>query len=122
MEYSEKPHKRLLVWQQAMHLVVVLYEVTSRFPASELYCLVSQLRRAAISVPSNIAEGLARSTMKDKVHFLIIAQSSLSEVDTQIEISCMVGYISEDEKESLLMSVLQVQALLTGLIRSIRNN
>ncbi len=118
MIYTEKPHKRLLVWQKAMQLVVSIYGLANGFPSHELYRLGAQIRRAAVSVPSNIAEGLSRRTSKDKLQFLGISQSSLSEVDTQVEIAHRVGYIDENTRKTLLMSILEVQALLTGLIRA----
>lgn len=84
---NERPHKKLTVWKKSIDFVTTIYQVTQRFPRDEEYGLKSLLRRAAVSVPSNIAEGLTRKTLNDKLHFLNIAQTSLSEIDTQIEIS-----------------------------------
>ncbi len=121
MTYTEWPHRRLNVWKKAMLQAREVYEKTRSYPRNEQYGLSSQMQRAAVSVPSNIAEGLARPTPKDKVRFLYGAQGSLSELDTQVELSCMVGYISEGEKEALQIGIHEIQMLLTGLIRSIQN-
>ena len=83
----QKPHKKLNVWGSAMELVVDVYRLTESFPSRETYSLTSQIRRAAISIPSNIAEGAARQTRKEFVNYLHMAQGSLSELDTQIEIA-----------------------------------
>ena len=82
-----KPHKSLDVWKKAVDLVQQIYDLTRNFPKNEDYSLTSQMRRAAISVPSNIAEGAARQTKKEFMQFLHMAQGSLSELDTQIEIA-----------------------------------
>lgn len=86
MSFSEvdKPHKKLVVWQKAMALALVLYEATKSFPDEEKYRLVSQMRRAAVSIPSNLAEGAARSSHKELRQFISIARGSLSELDTQV--------------------------------------
>ena len=78
-----RKHKELHVWQDAMTLVEVIYSLTSSFPNHELFGLTGQMRRAAVSVPSNIAEGVARSTLADYLRFLVIARGSLSELDTR---------------------------------------
>lgn len=117
---NERPHKRLRVWQRAKGLVKRIYELTNGFPSNEEFGLKSQLRRAAVSVPSNIAEGLTRKGKKDKLHFLNIAQSSLSEIDTQIEIALDLDYLKKDSYESIELDLVEVQSLLGGLIRSIK--
>jgi len=116
---NERPHKRLVAWQKAVELVTEIYKMTEGFPKKEEFGITSQLRRAAISVPSNIAEGLTRKTKKDKLHFLNIAQASLSEIDTQIEISLRLGYVSQQVYEDVEIRVVEVEKLLSGLIRSI---
>lgn len=83
----------LLVWQEAIQLVKMVYEVTAGFPRDELYGLTSQMRRAAVSVPSNIAEGAARFGTKEFLQFLAIARGSLSEIETQIIIANRLGFI-----------------------------
>ena len=120
MVTDQRPHKNLDVWKKGMQLVVKVYKATSGFPRSEEFGLSSQMRRAAVSVPSNIAEGLARRTDKEKVQFLFVSQGSLSELDTQIEMSKMLGFVDEDTHRVIESEVLTVQKLLSGLIRSIR--
>ncbi len=120
MAYSNRPHKKLKVWNRAMDLAKKIYSRTEEFPTREQYGLAGQLRRAAVSVPSNIAEGLAKGTSKDKVRFLLTAQGSLSEIDTQIELSGMIGYLDEEYVRETIADVQDVQMLLSGLIRTIR--
>src|ERR1044071_4410613 len=91
----DKPHKKLDVWNVALDLVSEIYKLTESFPTREVYGLTSQIRRAAVSVPSNIAEGAGRHTKKEFVNFLHMAQGSLSEVDTQSEIAKRLGYLNE---------------------------
>lgn len=93
---SCKPHQRLELWQQAMLLVKEIYTVTTGFPKEEMFGLVSQMRRAAVSIPSNIAEGAAREGEKEYSHVLRIARGSLSGLDTQVQIAVMLNYIAED--------------------------
>lgn len=117
---SFRPHKKLLVWQEAMELVVQMYELTKIFPREEEFGLKSQLRRAAVSVASNIAEGLARRSKNDKLHFLNMSQASLSEIDTQIEISLRLHYIVSDAFDRVQSKLTRVQKLLSGINRNIR--
>jgi four helix bundle protein len=91
----QKPHKKLQLWSKTIDLVVYLYGITKQFPREEEFGLKSQLRRAAVSIPSTISEGLTRRTRKDKIHFLNMAQGSLSEIDAQIEISYRLELINE---------------------------
>ncbi len=91
----DKPHKRLVAWQKSMDLVVVVYDLTKSFPAEEKFGLVSQMRRAAVSAPSNISEGAADRSYQQFVNFLSIAIGSLNELSTQLEISLRIGYISK---------------------------
>ena len=116
---NERPHKKLVTWQKAVDLVIQIYAMTDGFPNKEAFGLTAQMRRAAISVPSNIAEGLTRKTKKDKLHFLNIAQASMSEIDTQMEISLRLGYISEQVYEKAEARLVEVEKLLSGLARSI---
>lgn len=117
----EKPHKKLDLWKNAIELVLQVYEVTKSFPREEEFGLKSQLRRAAVSVPSNISEGLTRATRKDKLHFLNIAQGSLSELDAQLEISQRLTYIDEQQATKIGEVQTAVESLLSGLIRSLRH-
>lgn len=91
----DKPHKRLIAWQKGMDLVVLVYELTKTFPKEEIYGLTSQMRRASISVPSNIAEGAADRSHEQFKNFLSIAIGSLNELNTQLELAFKIGYLSE---------------------------
>lgn len=102
-------HKELDVWKLSVDFVEEIYKVTQSFPGYELYGLTSQMRRAAVSVPSNIAEGAARNSVKENLQFLFIALGSLSEIETQLEISLRLGYINDkslDEKITIIRSKL----------------
>lgn len=103
-------HRELRVWQNAMSLVRDVYTVTKVFPIEEQFGLISQLRRAAVSVPSNIAEGAARTSKREFAQFLSVARGSLAEVETQILIAKDLGYLVHDE---------EILAAISGLLRSI---
>ena len=115
---SRKPHQRLELWQQAMLLVKEIYAVTTDFPKEEMFGLVSQMRRAAVSIPSNIAEGAAREGDKEYSHFLSIARGSLSELDTQVQIAVMLSYIAEDHTLHGLLD--RVGKLLSGFSKKLK--
>lgn len=115
----EKPHKRLEVWKQSMALGLEVYRLTRQFPAEERYTLTPQIRRAAISVPSNIAEGAARQTTREFRHFLHIAQASLSELDTQLDLSLGLGYMTPDALEGIRSQLERIDKMLTGLLKSL---
>src|SRR3989304_9973327 len=121
MVKNDRPHKRLRLWEKAIELVISVYTVTKGFPLEEQFGLKSQLRRAAVSIPSNLAEGLTRKSRKDKLHFFNISQASLSEVDAQFEISHRLGYLNENEYNAIEQRCSEVQMLLNGLIRSIES-
>ncbi|MDB5902695.1 MAG: four helix bundle protein, partial [Betaproteobacteria bacterium] len=93
----KRNHRDLHAWQQAIELVAAIYALTSRFPDSERYGLTSQMRRAAVSVPSNIAEGAARASTRDLIRFLNIAAGSLSELDTLVAVAKKLGYVENLE-------------------------
>ena len=114
----EKPHKKLDVWNLSMELVKQVYEITGSFPQHEIFALTSQIRRAAVSIPSNIAEGAARQTTRELVNFLHIAQGSLSELDTQLDISCGLKYMKEAERQALDNLMVRIDKMLSGLISS----
>ena len=117
---GEKPHKKLEAWRKAVDLVVAIYDTTRRFPSDERFGLAGQMQRAAISVPSNIAEGGARGSNRGFVNALHIARGSLSELDTQLIIAQRLGYIGEEELARLALSLSEVDRLLNGLIASVR--
>jgi four helix bundle protein len=96
-----RDYRKIHAWQEADDLTVAVYQQTKRFPKEELYGLTSQLRRAAYSVPSNIAEGSARGTNKDYLHFLHIARASLTEVQYFIHLSGRLGYLAEADQVEL---------------------
>ncbi|MEO5927108.1 MAG: four helix bundle protein [Patescibacteria group bacterium] len=107
---ATKGHKDLIVWQKSMDLVVMVYELTKQYPKDELYQLTSQMRRAAVSIPSNIAEGRKRGGETEFRQFLRIAFGSAAELETQIEISQRLGYASEP-------SLLRINATLDEIMR-----
>lgn len=113
----EKPHKKLNVWKAAIELVSEIYVISRSFPAEEKYSLTSQMKRAAISVASNIAEGAARKTKKEFIQYLHVAQGSISELDTQLEIAKRLKYVTEDKVSSLDVSMEKIDKMLSGLIR-----
>jgi four helix bundle protein len=115
----EKPHKRLDVWQAAMKSTVMIYKLTDRFPEKEKFGLVSQMRRAAISIPCNIAEGAARQGKKEFKNFVSMAQGSVSELDTQLDLSVLIGYLTKDMVEGVTAELLRIDKMLSGLIRSL---
>jgi four helix bundle protein len=112
-----RKHHELVAWQVAVELVSDIYKLSASFPHTEQYGLTSQLRRAAISVPSNIAEGAARTSKKEFLHFLSVARGSLSEIDTQLTIAKRLGLISDDTQ--IQESLDRVFGLIGGLIRSL---
>ena len=116
----EKPHKKLDVWKESINLVILVYELTRQFPKNEIFGLISQLRRAVISIPGNIAEGAARQTRREFVQFLYIARGSLSEVDTYIEIARRLGYIEKGSLAMVEQKMIDVDKIITGLIRSLK--
>ena len=110
-------HKDLEVWKEAMGLAVEIYTVTKKFPKEELYGLTSQIQRAAVSVPSNIAEGCARKSNKETLRFLSIALGSLAEVETQLILSMHLSYVKDID--SLTNKIAKVRQLNLGLIKHI---
>lgn len=115
-----RAHHELKAWQEAMALVKEVYALTAGFPKEEVYSLTSQMRRAAISVPSNIAEGASRNGKKEFVNFLCIARGSLSELETQTVIARDLGYVADTA--ALESRIDQVFRLVAGLINSLRRS
>ena len=111
-----RPHKKLDVWKAAMDLVIEVYRLTEKFPKEERFGLTVQVRKAVVSIPSNIAEGASRNTKKEFVNFLYIAQGSLSELDAQLEIAYRLGYIGEEDFAGLDQNMDRIGRMLTGLI------
>ena len=113
----EKPHKRLNVWRQAVELSLLMYQATEKFPLEERYSISDQMRRAATSIATNIAEGAARKSKREFARFLHIAQGSLSELDTQLEIVKRLGYLHEESWRVLDSRMNEIDKMLSGLIR-----
>lgn len=111
--------KKLSVWLKAHKLVIATYKITENYPKTEMYCLMPQIRRAVISVPSNIAEGSKRKTNKDRKHFISMAETSLEEVKYYYLLSYELGYISKQEGEGLTESAREIGKMLTGLYKSL---
>jgi four helix bundle protein len=113
-----RKHHELRAWQEAMSLVKDIYAITAAFPKEEIYSLTSQMRRAAVSIPSNIAEGAARTGDKEFLQFLSISRGSLSELETQLIIAQELGYLLETN--DMMLKIDGVYGLLGGLMKSIR--
>jgi len=105
-------HKDLEAWKQSINLVIHIYEITSKYPKEELYGLVSQIRRAAVSIPSNLAEGSARSSKSETLRFIDFALGSIAELDTQMIISQRLGYLNS---EDVFDEIKKVNALISGM-------
>ena len=116
-----KNYKELKVWQKSYQLCVEIYGTTKRFPNDERYGLTSQIRRAAVSVPSNIAEGYGRKTIPEYLRSLYIAYGSNCELETQILLSGDLGYIKEKDTKDLLGKLGEVERMLKALIKSLEN-
>ncbi|MCU7694618.1 four helix bundle protein [Haoranjiania flava] len=115
-----RTHKDLEVWKKSVELVTSIYKLTSNFPREEMFGLTNQIRRSAVSVPSNIAEGAARQSAKEFVHFLSISLGSQQELETQLLISKNLTFMTETEYLNIICEVETVGKLLNGLIKSIK--
>ena len=109
-------YRELIVWQKGMEVVAEVYRLTRAFPREELYGLTQQLRRAAVSIPSNIAEGQARDSSAEFRRFLSIAQGSRAEVETQILIAMRLGYTNETKARATMSLLEEIQKMLAKLI------
>lgn len=118
-----KGHHKLKIWNQSIQLVTKTYKLTESFPNYELYGLTSQIRKSAVSIPSNIAEGAARNSTKEYIDFLSIAQGSCSELETQLIIAKNLGYEldieSPDNIETILEKLNEISMMMTGLKKSL---
>ena len=117
-------YRKLNVYHKSKELVASIYKICDSFPQTELYALGNQLQRAAISVPSNIAEGMGRFSLRERMHFLEIAYGSAMETMCQTEIACMLGYISKESFESIEILIAEISKMLLGLRKNIeeKNN
>ncbi|MEL7171024.1 MAG: four helix bundle protein [Bacteroidota bacterium] len=119
MNRSIESYTDLLVWQRAMDLVDSVYAATRSFPKSEQFGLTAQVRRAVVSIPSNIAEGWGRPSRKDFLRFLYIARGSLYEVETQLRIAKRQGFLHDDDLTGMLSQAETLSKMLLGLTRSL---
>lgn len=109
--------RELLAWQKAMQLTKDVYTLTQSFPAEERFALTSQIQRAAVSIPSNIAEGAGRTTQKELVHFLSFSLGSAYELETELLLAESLGYISVAQSERLNTAIVEVQKLVCSLMK-----
>jgi four helix bundle protein len=117
-----KTYRDLIVWQKSMVLVMEIYRLTKAFPRDEMYGLTSQIRRAAVSIPSNICEGYARNSDADFARFLRIACGSLYEMQTQLEIAGNLQYLPDKQLQNVSGQALEVEKMLSSLINKITNS
>lgn len=121
MEY-QFAFEKLRVWQNTREMVVIIYKITNTFPKEERYCLVDQIRRAVISVASNLAEGSSRNSSKDQAHFTTLSYSSLMEVLNQLYIACDLNYISKETLTDLKNKISEISNQLNALRKSQLNS
>ena len=114
-----KSYRDLIVWQKSMNLVEMIYKLVNQFPKNEEYCLSSQIRRCAISIPSNIAEGYGRKYTAEYKRFLTIARGSLFELQTQVQIAKRLDYINDKLNDSSEKLVLEIEKMLNSLIKKL---
>jgi four helix bundle protein len=114
-----RSYRELVVWQKAVDLVTEVYSMTKDFPRDEVYGLTSQLRRSAVSIPSNVAEGQGRATKGEFIQFLCHARGSLFELETQLLIAGKLGYITPDVEGSVTSKATEVARILNGLLTSL---
>lgn len=112
-------YRKLNVYQKAMDLVVEIYKLLKKFPSEERYALCDQIRRASISVPSNIAEGMGRFSDKEKIHFLEIGNGSLMETMCQLEIANQLGYLSQEDYQRVETDITEIACMLSSLRKKI---
>ncbi|OCA69793.1 four helix bundle protein [Chryseobacterium artocarpi] len=112
--------KDLLVWQKSIDFITEIYKATDTFPKNEFYGLISQIRRAAVSIPSNIAEGNSRRSKPDYLQFLKISRGSCAEVETQLIISKNLKFLNEEDYSKLNERLIEISKMLNGLINSLQ--
>jgi four helix bundle protein len=112
-------YQRLLVWQKSIDLIDLIYAQSASWPASEMYGLISQVRRAAVSIAANIAEGSGRTGKREYAHHVSIARGSLHEVETLLIVADRLGYCTSETTKNLLFQLAEIGRMLTGLIRSL---
>ncbi len=114
-----KTFRDLFIWQKAMTLVTITYQITQQFPNEELFGLTSQIRRSAVSIPSNIAEGYGRESQKDFLRFINFAVSSLFELQTQIEIAKNINYLNETEFNNIFEKTRELEAMMIAFSKKL---
>jgi len=114
-------YKNIIVWQKSYHLVLQIYKLTETFPKHELYALTTQLRRAAVSIPSNIAEGSAKESDLDFARFLEMAIGSAFEIECQLMLAGDLGYIQQKDVRSILQEIAEVKKMLAAFIKKLRS-
>jgi len=117
-----KSYRDLIVWRDGVDIATDIYKLTNSFPKEETYGLSSQLRRAAVSIASNIAEGYGRNTTGSYVQFLKTARGAINEIETQLEISCRIGLTSSERIEQVLGKADKLGRMISSLVRSIENS
>lgn len=115
-----RPHEKLDVWNKAIEFVVTIYQITESFPKEEKFGLTSQIRRAAVSIPANIAEGAARESNKESIYFLSNAQGSASEVETELLIAYRLGYLKENTYTETRAILDSIGRMLIGLSQHLK--
>jgi len=118
---EKSTYQELLVWQKAVDLTAVIYKLVKKLPKEELFALSDQMRRAVVSIPSNIAEGRDRNTNNEFIHFLTISRGSKAELETQLFICVKVGYLNETEIDEAMILCTEVGKMLTSLINKLKS-
>lgn len=118
---STNSYKDLIVWQKSMDLVINIYQITNKFPKSEIYGISSQMRRSAVSIPSNIAEGRRRGSRKEYCNFLLIAYGSGAELETQAEIVKRLGFIDNSSYNEISNLLTEIMKMLNSMLSKIRS-
>ena len=113
-----RKHHNLIVWKKSKLLASNVYDITKKFPRDEIFSLTQQMKRAAISIPANVSEGIGRNTFKDTIQFLYISRGSLFELETLIQISLDLNFTNKDATEKILIDIEELSKILNGLIRS----
>lgn len=116
-----RPHEQLDVWKKSIDFTVEVYKITENFPKDERFGLISQIRRASVSIAANIAEGAGRKSDKEFLNFLSMSQGSASEVETELLIAFRLGYIADEPFQSLMLKMDEIGRMITGLCSHIRN-
>lgn len=116
-----RPHEKLDVWKLSVNMVVNVYEITKTFPSEERFGLTSQIRRAAVSIPANIAEGAARQHDKEFIQFLSVAQGSASELETELLIAHRLGYLEENVYRQMYEEVNTIARMIVGLTNHVKS-